>query len=66
MAEFRAKLLVCLAGPHRCQEPGETVYGEEAARLCARGYAEPIEEVRGTAAVPLEAQTVRVRKAKAS
>lgn len=65
MSAFRAKLLVGLAGPNRVHGPGEIVEGEEAIRLCAKGLAEPINEVREVAAVPLEKQVARTRKAKA-
>lgn len=59
---MKAKLLVALAGDlHR--EIGDTIDGEDAVRLIAAGYAEPIEdEERATIALTKEKA---VRKAKA-
>ncbi|QJR03485.1 hypothetical protein HH800_15645 [Sphingobium yanoikuyae] len=53
-------MLVALAGdPHR--EIGDTITGEDAVRLIAAGYAEPVEE-RATIALSKEKA---VKKAKA-
>lgn len=51
---MRAKLLVALAGdPHR--DIGDTIDGEDAVRLIAAGYAEPVEdEERATVALTKE------------
>jgi len=57
---MKARLLVALAGdPHR--EIGDTITGEDAVRLIAAGYAEPVEE-RATIALSKEKA---VKKAKA-
>ncbi|NBB38670.1 hypothetical protein [Sphingobium yanoikuyae] len=59
---MKAKLLVALAGdPHR--EIGDTIDGEDAVRLIAAGYAEPVDdEQRATVALTKERA---VKKAKA-
>jgi len=58
---MKARLTVCLSGVGFTKEVGETVEGEEAVRLCAKGFAVPIREERETAeASPkLEKATVR-------
>lgn len=65
---MKAKLLVGLSGLTRYWDVGETVEGEEAIRLCAKGYAVPLKEERETAEKPvsLETATTRTRKPKAT